>query len=148
MGKSWLYVYWHQAVSSLLPLALASVHLFPSCLSSCVPPCETNPKGWRAGTYLGHFPAGLTGWWRHAAKVHHFTWTLCLPGFTLSSTMAFGMGLSTLPQGQPALPRRVSGKSSSWSMTRVPSTQRPSTPGCLEPNLCPETVHQVPERCQ
>lgn len=113
-----------------LSKALASVHLFPSCLSSCIGPCETNPKGWRAGTHLGHFPAGFTGWWRHTAKVHHFTWTFCLPGFT----MAFEMGLSTLPQGQPALPCGVSGKSCSWSMSRVPRAMRPSTPGCLEPN--------------
>lgn len=123
-----------------LSKALASVHLFPSCLSSYVAPCETNPKGWRARTHLGHFPAGLTGWWRHMAKVHHFTWTFCLPGFT----MAFGMGLSTLPQGQPALPCGVSGKSCSWSMSRVPRAMRPSTSGCLDPNLCPAASRGVP----
>lgn len=115
--------------------------------NSCTAPCETSPKGWRAGTHLAHFPAGLPGWWRHVAKVHHFTWTFCLPGFTLNDTMAFRMGLSTLPQGQPALPRRVSGKSCSWSKSRAPRAMRPSTPGCWERKSvtrdCPATSRGV-----
>jgi len=51
---------------------------------------ETKLKGWRAGAHLGHFPAGLPGWWGNVAKVHHFTWSFCLPGFTLNNSMAYG----------------------------------------------------------
>lgn len=91
----------HQAASSLLPPA---IWVRPWPVSSCFHLVETKLKEWRSGGHLAHFSAELPVWWGHVARVHHFIWSFCLPGFILSNTMVWG--LSALPQVQPALPCR------------------------------------------
>lgn len=144
----------HQAVSSLLPQAIW-IRSWP--VSSCFHLAwalafflvETKPKGWRAGVHLGHFPAGLPGWWGHVAKVHRFTRSFCLPGFTLNNTMAFG---ACLHRPKASLPFHVdSAVTSPAPEAHLPEHTEslwPITPGWLAQNLwptdCPPASSGVP----
>lgn len=92
----------HQLVPSLLPLAF---WVRPWQVSGCFHLSwtlaflllETKAKGWRARAHLGHFPTGFLARQGHAAKVHHFTWSFCLPVHPWQHH-----GTSTLPQDQSA----------------------------------------------
>ena len=99
---------------------------------------ETKLKEWRAGVHLSHFPAGLPGWCGHVAKVHHFTWSLCLPRFTLNNTMAFGACTHCLKASLPFhVDSTVASPAAEVYLLEHAEPLWPSMPGWLAQNLCP-----------
>lgn len=99
---------------------------------------EMKLKGWRARAHLGHFPTGLPGQWGRVAKVHHFTWSFCLPALTLNNTMVFGACLHCLKASLPFhVDSTVASPAAEAYLPEHAEPPWPSTPGWLAQNLWP-----------
>lgn len=144
MGKSWLCLNWAPpgCLQALAPghlcKTLASVQLFPFCPSSCVPPCGNQAKGVEGWGTLRSFLRRAPCAVGHVAKVYHFTWSFCLPGFTLNNTTAFGACPHCLKAGLPFhVDNTMASPTAEAYLPQHAEPLWPSTPDWLAQHLWP-----------